>query len=177
MQFQTDQAWEHQVSCCILCNSTSKLNKVPLAHMKMKWVKNVFNLICCNLQEPCTYVTILFVRAVEQLMNCVLSFCRGIFKLLVKFQLENKDNPSYSGTRTHILTLNPVRIISWMYDLFYFMIVMFSHHFAKDCHSKISTSVVERRSWWILTSHWGLNWLSSETTNWSVHARWSLVSL
>lgn len=27
---------------------------------------------------------------------CVLSF-RGIFKLLVKFQLENKDNPSYAG--------------------------------------------------------------------------------
>ncbi|KAJ0059006.1 hypothetical protein NL108_003372, partial [Boleophthalmus pectinirostris] len=26
-----------------------------------------------------------------------LSFCRGIFKLLVKFQLENKDNPSYTG--------------------------------------------------------------------------------
>lgn len=30
----------------------------------------------------------------------VLSFCRGIFKLLVKFQLENKDNPSYTGTNT-----------------------------------------------------------------------------
>lgn len=28
-------------------------------------------------------------------------FCRGIFKLLVKFQLENKDNPSYTGTHVH----------------------------------------------------------------------------
>lgn len=27
----------------------------------------------------------------------VFSLCRGIFKLLVKFQLENKDNPSYTG--------------------------------------------------------------------------------
>lgn len=29
------------------------------------------------------------------------SFCRGIFKLLVKFQLENKDNPSYAGAHSH----------------------------------------------------------------------------
>ncbi len=49
----------------------------------------------------------LYIRAVRWLMNCssssrlcVLSFCRGIFKLLVTFQLENKDNPSYTGTHT-----------------------------------------------------------------------------
>lgn len=33
----------------------------------------------------------------EFFMALGLFFCRGIFKLLVKFQLENKDNPSYTG--------------------------------------------------------------------------------
>lgn len=45
----------------------------------------------------------------------------------------------------------------------------------QGCHSKISTIAVERRSWWTLTSHWGLSWPSSETTNWYGRARWSLI--
>lgn len=99
------------------------------------------------------------------------SFCRGIFKLLVKFQLENKDNPSYTGT--HILkTLK--RCTDFHLN---FMILMFSFHCVQGCHSKISTSVVERHSWLTLTSLWGLSWLSSETTNWYGHARYSAVSI
>lgn len=35
------------------------------------------------------------------------SFCRGIFKLLVKFQLENKDNPSYAGAHSHSAFMSP----------------------------------------------------------------------
>lgn len=98
-------------------------------------------------------------------------FCRGIFKLLVKFQLENKDNPSYTGT--HILkTLK--RCTDFHLN---FMILMFYFHCVQGCHSKISTSVVERHSWLTLTSLWGLSWLSSETTNWYGHARYSAVSI
>ena len=70
-------------------------------------LKRSFSTFFWNLETPCTYVPILFVRAVEWLMNCPLFFfCRGIFKLLVKFQLDNKDNPSYTGTctRTHTHT-------------------------------------------------------------------------
>lgn len=51
----------------------------------------------------------------------------------------------------------------------------FFNHCAQDYHSKISTSVVGRHSWWTLTSHWGPSWLSSETTNWFAHARSSPV--
>lgn len=91
------------------------------------------------------------------------SFCRGIFKLLVKFQLENKDNPSYAGAHSHSAFMSP------------FSSAVCNHSLSsvQDCHSRISTSDVERHSWWTLTSRWGLSWQSSETTNWYGHARWT----
>lgn len=102
-------------------------------------------------------------------------FCRGIFKLLVKFQLENKDNPSYTGT--HVLETTkcgfPLQHDYFALLLFFFV---FFNHCTQDYHSKISTNVVGRHSWWTQTSHWGHSWLSSETTNWFAHARLSPVS-
>lgn len=43
----------------------------------------------------------------------VSSFCRGIFKLLVKFQLENKDNPSYTGVNITKLSM-PYTCCDWV---------------------------------------------------------------
>lgn len=99
----------------------------------------------------------------KNLITDCFSFCRGIFKLLVKFQLENKDNPSYAGAHSH----------SAFMPTFSSAVCNHSLSSVQDCHSRISTSDVERHSWWTLTSRWGLSWPSSETTNWYGHARWT----
>ena len=50
---------------------------------------------------------------------------------------------------------------------------MLLYIFFQAYRSKISTSVVARRSWWTPTSPWEPSWLSSGTTNWSGPARWA----
>lgn len=118
--------------------------------------------------------------------------CRGIFKLLVKFQLENKDNTSYTGMKSiynlffvqmflghyvwvafRICTLNFKNgcLPYWFTLTFVKQEKVLIDNCAQDCHSKTSTSVAERHSWSIPTSPWGPSWLSSETTNWSAHER------
>lgn len=69
------------------------------------------------------------------------SICRGIFKLLVNFQLENKDNPSYTGAQIlKITTCYKKYDLNSLILTFFFFCVQVSLF-------KISTSDVEKRSW------------------------------
>lgn len=119
----------------------------------------------------------------------VCSFHRGIFRLLAEFQLENKDNPSYTGkTVDHTLIKDslvfhvlfnapfleqilkcPVIFFSLLAGVSFYISVMIC---VQGCLFKIFISVVVRPSWWTVTSRWGLSWQNSGITSWSARRRW-----
>lgn len=125
----------------------------------------LYSLICDFCSKFCLSLTSLIMyRAVGGEKTQLLVFL---------FAEESLNCWSSSSWKTKIILHTQVRIHIRLLCPRFLVQFVISLSSVQDCHSRISTSDVERHSWWTLTSRWGLSWQSSETTNWYGHARWT----